>query len=195
MIAMVVNIQDNGAREFLSALHMSLAGESANAVAAEAAAERTREHFKALSASRHRPGSSKDYYQNAVEAVVSSADASSGKVSIDYTGLALRRYGGEVKPSGKTSLITGKPIRRLAVPKEGSEAEGRTPYDFRGKVSLVVTKRKKAFLGKPEADGSFSPLFWLVETTHHDPDPSVLPTDDDFYSAVKTALSDLVEEL
>jgi hypothetical protein len=58
-----------------------------------------------------------------------------------------------------------------------------------------ITRRKKAVLGKPEADGSFSPLFWLVESTRHEPDPSVLPTDAEFQSAAVEALEEFVKEI
>ena len=195
MIALSVNIDDKPVRKLLKKLPRDLRGAPANAVVAEAAAEKARAHLRALSSERHRASGPRSFYLRAAEAVVALSDDSGAVVEIPHTGLALRRYGGEVSPSGKTSLVTGKPIRRLAVPKEGSEAEGRTPYDFRGKVSLVITKRKKAFLGKPEADGSFTPLFWLVESTRHEPDPSVLPTDAEFQSAAVEALEEFVKEI
>jgi hypothetical protein len=81
------------------------------------------------------------------------------------------------------------------VPKKGSEAEGKTPFDFRGRVSLIITKRKKAYLGEKESDGSFTPLFWLVKMTKHEKDPTVLPTDEDLFDAVEKGVADLVEEL
>lgn len=164
-------------------------------IVAEAAAETTRGHLLELHAARHRGVTQRSFYLRAAEAVVADASKDGARVQIDHAGLALRFYGGRVYPSGRTSLITGKPIRRIAVPKEGSEAEGKTPYDFRGRVSLIITKRKKAFLGKEEADGSFTPLFWLVEMTKHEKDPTVLPTDDTLADAAEEAIDEYIQEV
>lgn len=195
MISLAVQVDDKELKKLVKKLPKAMRGAAANEVMAESAAEVTREHLRSLHNTRHRPGFSKSFYISAADAVVSLSDDNSAVVDIPHTGLALRYYGGDVYPSGKTSLITGQPIRRLAIPKEGSEAEGKTPYDFRGSVELVVTKRKKAFLAKKDSEGELSPLFWLVKKAHHEEDKTVLPTDEALQKAASEALNEMIMEV
>jgi len=197
MINLSIDIQDGKISEFLDALPDALTGHDANEIAAEAAAEKTRDHLRALHGTRHRPGSGRSFYLRAADAVVTGATADEGKVEIDHTGLALRYYGGDVEPSGKISLITGKPIRHLAIPRQGSEAEGKTPYDFKNEnLELGFGKKGTLYLGKRESGGKrISALFWLVDSTHHEEDKTVLPTHAELADAAVDALSEYVEEV
>lgn len=195
MISLAVQVDDKELKKLVRKLPPAMRGTAANEVISEAAAEVTREHLRSLHNTRHRPGLSKSFYLSAADAVVSLSDDNSAVVDIPHTGLALRYYGGDVYPSGKISLITGKPIRHLAIPVEGSEAEGKTPYDLRGSTSLVVTKRKKAFLVKKDSDEEITPLFWLVEKSHHEADKTVLPTDEALQKAASEALNEMIMEV
>lgn len=195
MISLATTIDDANVKKIIRKLDKSLRGAPANSVIAEAAAEKAREHLRELSASRHRPTQRNSFYLRAADAVLAQSDNTEAVVAIPHTGLALRYYGGTVRPSGRTSLITGKPISHLAIPRAGTEAEGKTPYDFRGRLSLIITARKKAYLGKEEPDGSFTPLFWLVKESKHDADKNVLPTTDEFRAAAVEALEEFAEEV
>ncbi len=195
MLYILVNTDSGELAELLARLSAEANSKDLIEVVAESAAEATREHLRDLHDKRHRNVTGRSFYLRAADAVVADSSGDDARVTIDHTGLALRYYGGTVRPSGRTSLITGKPIRRIAVPKEGSEAEGKTPYDFRGRVSLIITKRKKAYLGKEEPDGSFTPLFWLVKETNHKPDKTVLPTDDTLADAAEAAIKEQIQEI
>lgn len=197
MIDIAINTDDGDIAEFLRSLPERLTGEGATALVAESAADKVREHFQILHNSRHRGVTAKSFYLSARNYVVHSATANEGKVEIDHTGLALRYYGQEkVLPSGKISLITGKPIKHIAIPREGSEAEGKTPYDFKGQNLELGFGKKSLYLGKREGGSKkLTPLFWLVDSTHHDPDPSVLPTDDELAEVALEALNEYLEEI
>ena len=197
MLDAIVNIEDGEIAKFLETLPNELTGATAREKVSEAAAESIRAHFKKLHATRHRGVTSRSFYSRAAESVVAAPTSKDARVEIDHTGLALRYYGGRVEPTGKTSLITGKPITRLAIPVKGSEAEGKTPYDMRGADLKLGFGKTALYLGKPTpgGKGKLTPMFWLVKHTDHKPDKSVLPTDDEIADAAIDAVGDYIEEV
>jgi hypothetical protein len=193
VIAMSVSYDDAEVRAMLARLEAGLGGLPANRVVAEAGADTTREHLRKLSRTRHRGGVAHNFYGRAADAVVSRAVVNGALVAIPHEGLALRYFGGTVRPSGRVSLVTGKPIRKLAIPLSGTKAEGRTPGEF-DNLRLVVTKAKKAFLAQSAANGMLSILFVLKKETTHKADAGVLPADDDYREGALRALDIYIEE-
>jgi hypothetical protein len=192
MIQVDVNMDESGAMGVLRKLQWIVHGRGASAVMGEACAELTRAHLFRLAARRHRPGMPHNFYARAAGAVVSEPVYGGAQVIIPHEGLALRYYGGTVRPSGRISLVTGRPIRRLAVPKKGSGAQGKTPAEF--KDLFVLKLKRKAVLAVRGPGGMVRVLFRLLERTEHKPDPSVMPTDAEFRKAGAEALDELLAE-
>lgn len=191
-----VFIKVNGAEEakqFVSDFSSGITSEEASEVVSEAAAERIRDHFKLLHDLRHRANMPRSYYLRAQDSVVATFKGNEGQITIDHTGLALRYYGGSVGPSGRVSRITGKPIKRLAIPVAGGPGEGKDPYEFKGALKLIITKRKKAFLALAD-DEDASPVYWLVKQAVHKADPGVLPEDVQISDYAEDALDELIRE-
>jgi len=195
MMTVSLSQDDSDVQALLERLGRAVAdGRAMNRVVAEAGADATREHLRGLSRSRHRAVVAHNFYGRAADAVVGSAQQDGAEISIAHEGLRLRWLGGRVFPSGRTSLVTGKPIRKLAIPLSGSPAEGKAVGEFRD-LTLVVTRRKKAFLAQRKSRGALTFLFVLKEMTKHDPDPSVMPTDDAYRTSALHALDVFVEEV
>jgi len=196
MLDLIVNTDSGELAELLARLSGEVKSKDLIEDVSEAAADATREHLRGLSAKRHRGVTAKSFYLRAADSVVADYSGDDARVEIPHTGLALRYYGGRVEPSGKVSLITGKPIRHLAIPRKGSEAEGKTPYDFKGQDLELGFGKKSLYLGKPEGDGKkLTPLFWLVEKSDHEADKSVLPSDDTLADAAEAAIDEHIQEI
>ena len=153
-------------------------GLHAKAVARVASAEFVK-NFERLAASRHR-GGQHNYYLTAARSAIGRAEGGDAVVSIYApAGIGLRRYGGTVKASGRISSVTGKPIRSIAIPREGGPAEGRVPLDVKTagiKLRLVILKSiNRAALYGPDASGKPTVYFWLVGSVTFRPDASVFP--------------------
>ncbi len=195
MITVKVNVKANEVTGLIRRLNIAFSGNTAGRVVGEACADTTRDHFLRLAGERHRPGLPRNYYLRAADAVVSEPINGGARVSVAHTGLALRYHGGTVLPSGRISLVTGRPIRALAVPVGGSEAEGKTPGEFQGLFVLSPKKSDKAVLADRAPDGMVRILFRLIKKSHHTPDPSVLPSDSDYEKGATSALEELVQEI
>jgi len=190
MLKIIVN--SDAVTELFSKLY-GAAAEKGTEVVAEAAAELTRTHIDGIAGKRHRSRSPRNYYAEAAASVIREWDDNTATVSIPHAGFALRYYGGTVRPSGRTSLITGKPIRRLAIPISGSPAEGKTPGDFKD-IFFLKSKKGNGLLAQDKGNGLISVLFSLHDKTEHEEDKSILPTDAEYDAAVVKAIETLIEE-
>jgi len=194
MLDINVKFDGSGAVGLLRKLQWTFQGSAAAAVVAEACGDLTRGHLRRLAGRRHRPGIAHNFYLRAADAVVAERVTGGAAVTIAHEGLALRYYGGTVRPSGRISLVTGRPIRALAVPKPGSGAEGKTPGEF-GKLFVVASKRSgKAVLAGRGPAGMVRVLFLLLKSAEHKADKSVLPKDRAYQEAGAEALDDLLAE-
>ena len=148
------------------------AGGTGRKVVAHVAARTTQDHFAELGRRRHRGGSS-NYYANAARATTGRVLSDSVVVSIDHAGIALRRYGGTIKP--------GPGKKFLAIPdKDNVQAQNNSP----GRITGLHFRQNH---GKPTGrltDNTGRVFYWLVKKTTHKPDPDVLPTDEDFAEAI-----------
>ena len=194
MLDIQVNLDGSGAIGLLRKLQWSFQGRAASRAVGEACAKLTRDHLCRIASSRHRSGLARNFYARAADAVVSEPVSHGAMITIPHTGLALRYYGGTVRPSGRVSLVTGRPIKRLAIPIKGRGAEGRLPKDFKG-LFVVASKRSgKAVLAGRGPSGLVRALFTLVKSSTHKADKSVLPTDDQYTAAGADALDELLAE-
>ena len=194
MITLSIASSDAEVRKMLRSLRDSLDLDGANRVVAEAGADTTREHLRDLARTRHRPGVAQNFYDRAANAVVSGTTSQGAVVTIPHEGLALRYYGGTVRPSGRVSLVTGRPITRLAVPITGKGAEGKTPGDFKDLFVIASRRSGKAVLAGRKPGGKVGILFALVKSTRHTADKGVMPADTDYERAASDALDELLTE-
>ncbi len=193
MITLGVNADSRDLSAYITRLRLALRGAPAARVVAEAGADATRSHLYGLANSRHRQAQRLNFYARAADAVVAEPVTGGAEITISHTGLALRYFGGTVRPSGRTSLVTGRPIRRLAVPIPGKGAEGKTPAEF-SNLFMIRSKGGNALLAGKKPNGMVGLLFMLLAKTVHKADKSVLPTDDAYRAAAQDALAELLEE-
>jgi hypothetical protein len=147
-------------------------------VIAKAAAEEVKDNFVALDRARHRGGSF-NFYGRAALATSSGVQGKAAYVSIDHEGIALRRFGGTVRP---------RTAKFLSIPAI-DEAQGKRAREFSG----LHFRRNASGNGGRLCDVGGRVFYWLVEQSTHQPDPSVLPTDAEITEAATDALKEWVE--
>jgi len=164
----------------------------------------TKRYMEALGRLRHRPTSRFDFYGRAARKTNYRVIANGAVVAIAHEGIAQRYYGGWLRPSGRPSKATGRPITRIAIPRKGSEAEGKTPAEF---TDLFVVSKKTGF-GGAKAGGFLARkegrririLFWLRRAVYQKPDSSVLPSESDLWDGfgvpgIRQELSSFVDRI
>jgi len=128
------------------------------------------------------------YWHEAAMNTTAAPAPEGGLVRIRKLGVALHFYGGTVRPTGRISRVTGKPIKRLLVPgkesplrRTGSELEklGIAPEAMR-----VASKGGRAWLLADDGAGGTMFLGTLAASVTHRPDRTVLPPDKDMADAM-----------
>lgn len=201
MLVLEVNLAgDDNIRAALERVAASLAPAACSAAAAEAGADVVRQNFITLSRSRHRPGQRLNYYLQAADSVIRESADGDAYIRVPHTGIALRYHGGTVRPSGRPSAVTGRPVKRLAIGLKGTPAEGHVPADF---PDLFVVLSKGARRGDPGGKGraflarnqgpDVQRLFILLSSVTQSADPSVLPPGRDILDAAAAAILDLYD--
>lgn len=163
----------------LAEIERFLADRPGRLVMAEAAAELTRGHFAQLAAVRHRPQVTPNFYANAARATTAEVDATDALVVIDHIGIAQRYYGGLLRP---------KKAKRLTIP-ISDEAQGRRASEISDLFYLRL-RNGKEFLARRDSGGGLDFLYVLKAQVQQDPDPSVLPTDEEYFDAIAQSLDD-----
>lgn len=150
-------------------------------VMAKGAAEVVKDNFRSLDRSRHRGGSF-HFYGRAAQATSYGVQGNSAYVSIDQEGIALRRFGGTTRPTGGRKFQT--------VPnKDNPQAQGKRAPEF----SNLHFRRNADGQSGRLCDPTGRVYFWMVKSTTHKPDPSVLPKDSEITDAATTAIGEWVE--
>lgn len=147
-------------------------------VMAKAASDVVKDHFTALDRARHRGGTF-HFYGRAARATSFGVQGKSAFVSIDQEGIALRRFGGTVRPR-KSKFLT--------IPATDA-AEGKRAREF----SDLHFRRNASGNGGRLCDPTGRVFYWLVKQSTHQPDPSVLPADSKISDAATDALKEWVE--
>jgi hypothetical protein len=150
--------------------------------AGRACANLTRDHLFALAGQRHRPGSPHNFYADAADSVTHEATAGTATVRISKTGLAQRRYGGTIKPVNYSHLWI--PVH--------PDSLGRTGREFSGLIKIINRQSNRGVAARREEDRTLTVLFALVPEVVQDPDPTVLPTDQQFSETATAACQDLL---
>lgn len=167
-----VEIGDGAATQLLDRIGGLEAAPDLAEIIGESCADLLRDWLTRLAQERHRPGQRHNFYLDAADAVISEPRPGRVTLSIHKAGLAQRLNGGVIRPSGRLSIATGRPIRRLAVPIPGTRAEGRVPAEFPGLFPVAV----KGDPGRAYLRDESGPLFYLLRSVTQSPDPTVLPS-------------------
>lgn len=147
-------------------------------VMAKAASEVVKDNFVTLDRQRH-SGGTFHFYGRAARATSSGVQGRSAFVSIDHEGIALRRFGGTVKP---------RTAKYLSIPAI-DQAQGKRAREF----DDLHFRRNASGNGGRLCDPTGRVYFWLVKQSTHKPDPSVLPTDGEIQEAAVDAVKEWVE--
>jgi len=167
-----IRIEDTASSN-LAAVHKAFADGRHLPVIARAAANEVKENFRTLGLGRHRAAAPFSFYARARGATSSGVEGGKAYVSIDHEGIALRLFGGTVKPrKGKYLTI---PVDDSAVGKRVGEFDDLTWIINRRKGTGVVLQQGRV-------------LYALTKSTTHKADPTVLPTTDKLQEAVTKAL-------
>jgi len=213
-VSISISIEDRATPE-LQALMARMEPAVVAEISGEEGVNRLQDHLRARDVTRaNKMGGARTHFYAAAAASAHYRPTGDGvDLVISQLGLALRLMGsaglpgGAVQPSGRTSTMTGKPIRHLALPAR-SEAYGKRPSDF-GRDALVPLYRRRGgtvraialalktgehvatrgrHKGQPVADSDGVPLYWLVARSVHAADPSVLPSPNDLGVAIVARL-------
>lgn len=117
-------------------------------------------------------------------------------ISIPHQGIAQRYYGGTIKAGKGTSSLTGRPTKYLTLPAR-AESYGKSPASFpdlvvlwgrKGPYALARAAQTAITISRPGKLGvrkvgskglrGGEVLFWLKKEITQQPDPTVLPTQD-----------------
>jgi len=160
------------------------AGPTARKVVAHSAARCTQDHFRAKNSR---------YYGRAINATTGRVQGDDVVVSIDHTGIALRRYGSGGLPGGVVKPKRGK---YLAIPdSDNPQAKNNAPRRIGGLHFRRNAAGNKYGESGRLTDSTGRVFFWLTQAAKHEPDPSVLPTDSDFERAIMPDLEHHLENI
>lgn len=139
---------------------------------ARAVANQFRDHFKSLSKSnKNRFGVKNSFWDRMRSTVREEATDTVSAISMDRA-VALRRFGGPVKPTGNRRYLT-IPLSRRSYGKKATEFE----------ESFVITIKKKAnerkYIVIKREDGGLDFLYLMIESTTHKPNSLAIPSDND----------------
>ena len=177
MLSYKVRVDDNVSSK-VAAVQRGIERGVHRKVMAKAASEVVKDNFVALDRSRHRSGTF-HFYGRAARATSSGVQGRSAYVSIDHEGIALRRFGGTVKPRN------GKYLTIPAI----DAAHGKRAREF---DNLHFRRNATGGNGRLCDEGG-RVFYWLVKQTTHIADPTVIPTDGAIQEAAVDAMKEWVE--
>lgn len=137
---------------------------------------------------------SRQYWQEAAMHVETAVEGGATVVSVNHRGAALHFYGtaglpgGELRATGRTSLVTGKPTKRLLIPTDDSPLrKGRVELYELGVAPEDMSVHRKGERAWLFADigGEEVLLGSLVAAVRMEPDPTVLPPDSTLAAAAE----------
>jgi len=140
-------------------------------------------HFERLAAERHRSSVkavAHNFYAEAARSTIGTHAGATAFITVSGpVGLRQRVRGGDIKAVNSFALF---------IPLSGTPAEGRTPGDFAGQLSIIWNRTTKRGIAKEKGkDGRV--LFALRDMVSQNFDPSVVPTRDALSEAFRTAIT------
>jgi hypothetical protein len=140
-------------------------------------------HFERLAAERHRSSVkavAHNFYAEAARSTLGTHSGGTATITVSGpVGLRQRVAGGDIKAVNAFALF---------IPLPGTPAEGRTPGDFAGQLSIIWNRTTKRGIAKEKGkDGQV--LFALRDMVSQPADPSVVPSANELSAAFRTAIA------
>ncbi len=185
----------------LRGLEAALAPERISTVGGRAAVGVSRKHLLGLNRSRPNRlgGRRSNFYQHAGNSINTTTAGDTFTISFGSVGLAQRYFGGTIRAKNAKYLTI--PARAEAYGKRASEFNDLQFVVFESGPALVrrsqsTIKFRKGKDGSRRAvrsgDAAGEVMFWLRRSVDQAPDPSVLPTEQEYGDAVEKAVTDTV---
>lgn len=133
-------------------------------------------------------GKRTNYWARAARATA--MDPAAGTITIAQRGFRYQVKGGTLRASGRLSLVTGKPITRLAI-SISPKAHGMNPSELGPLFVLRGKDENRAYLARTQGRGKNAKLellYVLKRSVTHKPDPTLLPDERTLNEAVRAAL-------
>lgn len=183
MLRFSVNVAKDTATPAMDRLRRAMRPEQLATIAAREGAALVVSNFEQLAAYRHRDGVAAVSHNFYLAAADSTNGAHSGRVAYITThgpaGIRQRLLGGDIQPVNAVHLF---------IPLPGTPAEGRTPGDFTGMLTVIWNARTGKGVAKEKGkDGRV--LFALSDYIRQDPDPRVYPDNTAFSNAFRNGIA------
>jgi hypothetical protein len=141
------------------------------------------------------------YWNKAGQATKSSSSGDTINIEVDEKGtpglVGVRRHytgGGTIKPSGRISEITGKPIQYLTIPINGA-AHGKTAAMMRALGVDLYRKGSALFAksGNTRSDSDVAMFALKKSIGPQTPNPAIIPTPQEYFETVALVVKNLTE--
>jgi hypothetical protein len=199
-----VSISINGQEQLDQTLvkFAGLTGEEVASASTEPTREITIDHFYAYATAHPNKfgATSTGYWVNAGDNTVATSSGATVNIEVvEKVGkvVGVRRHytgGGTIKPSGRISEITGKPIQYLTIPINGA-AHGKTVAMMQ-RLGVDLYRKGSALFAKSGGTRSDSDvaMFALKKSVGpQTPNPSIIPTPQQYFETVATVVKKLTE--
>lgn len=193
MINLSITVPKDTATAAMNALRQGLENEQLLPVLGRSAANSVRANFDELESSRPNKlgGTRQHYYSGARSATSFVVEGDKAVIGIAQVGIRLRYFGGTVRAGVGNSYITGNPTKYLTIPVT-PEAYGHRAADFPDLVVLwgrngpyALGRKNQGSIARGGSTESSEVLFALTPHVEIPGDETMLPSSDDFRSAIK----------
>lgn len=197
-MAVTINLRNDSGARLVRSLSRALQERNWQPVVERSAANSIKNHLAGLDTSKanRRNWPRTHFFAKCARSVSSQSSPGNVKISIAQVGFRLALEGGVVRPGRNPSSATGRPTQWLTIPAR-SEAAGKRAVEFgnlkfrkfRDDLAGLIAGEGGADVGKGRRIGKAARnalrranqegvvMFWLVKSTTHRPDPSILPTE------------------
>lgn len=177
MIDLTVKISGiEGAKALLSKAAARM--KEAQPVIEMAAVDAVQDHLQAnyVGKANQLGGPSTGYWARVLNSVEGTHDGRAVTVTMKGAGLLMKWQGGVIKPSGRVSSVTGKPIKFLAIPATAA-AHGKVPAMFGKKLYAIRGDRGGVLklMSSDKRQASDPVMFYLSRSATIKPDKNILP--------------------
>jgi hypothetical protein len=192
--SMSMKVSDRKVRQFVREMKGALGDDNVKHVAGRAGVNVLRDHLFDLDRTRRNSmgGRRSHFFAHAGRATNYSLVTAGVSLNINHAGIALRYFGGTVRPVNS---------RLLAIPADKS-THGTRPREHNNLVlvmfgdsgigalmershSEISIGKKGVTRGRTVRGRNRAIKFWLVPETEHDPDPTVLPTTGELLDGIR----------
>lgn len=197
-LAFTLSLERDDATPHLMRLGQAVLRPDVRIAMGRAIATRLRAHFSQLDSGRANGmgGKRTHFYEQARDAVQQPelVGGDGVKVAINHVGIAQRYFGGDIEPVNGNWLAI--PARAEAYGHRATEFSDLHFVLFRSTLAGLVQTEGDTGRKSIDRDGEGGGIFyWLVKRVHQEPDPDVLPGDDELRDEAAFAGEDRLQTL